>query len=82
MTLVVSVNEPKPVYVYASLDGFGNGKQVDFQPSGVGWRSVLMCCGLNSPKVYVWTQDKDGNRLSIWTNDLPYRVFLPSISGG
>jgi hypothetical protein len=79
-TLTFTVNETKAVYIYASFTGFGDGKQVDFQPSGSGWRTVLMCCDLVEPIVYVWTQDNDGNVLSTWTNAvLANQVFLPVV---
>ena len=79
-TLTFTVNETKAVYIYASFTGFGDGKQVDFQPSGSGWRTVLMCCDLVEPIVYVWTQDGDGNVLSTWTNAvLANQVFLPVV---
>ena len=79
-TIKITVNEPKAVYIYASFTGFGDGEQVDFQPSGSGWRTVLMCCDLDNPIVYVWTQDGDGNVLSTWTNAPPTnQVFLPVV---
>ena len=79
-TITITVNEPKAVYIYASFTGFGDGKQVDFQPSGSGWRTVLMCCDLVEPIVYVWTRDNDGNVLSTWTNAvLANQVFLPVV---
>ena len=80
-TLTFTVNEPKAVYIYASFTGFVDGKQVDFQPSGNGWRTVLMCCDLDNPIVYVWTQDNDGNVLSTWTNAVlaTNQVFLPVV---
>ena len=79
-TITITVNESKSVYIYASFTGFGDGKQVDFQPSGSGWRTVLMCCDLDNPIVYVWTQDNDGNVLSTWTNAPPAnQVFLPVV---
>ena len=79
-TLTFTVNEPKAVYIYASFTGFGDGEQVDFQPSGSGWRTVLMCCDLDNPIVYVWTQDGYGNVLSTWTNAvLANQVFLPVV---
>ncbi len=80
-TIKITVNEPKAVYIYASFTGFGDGEQVDFQPSGNGWRTVLMCCDLVEPIVYVWTQDNDGNVLSTWTNAVlaTNQVFLPVV---
>ena len=78
-TITITVNEPKAVYIYASFTDFGDGKQVDFQPSGSGWRTVLMCCDLDNPIVYVWTQDGDGNVLSTWTNAQTNQVFLPVV---
>lgn len=79
-TITITVNEPKSVYSYASFTGFDEGEQVDFQPSGSGWRTVLMCCDLVDPIVYVWTQDGDGNVLSTWTNAPPTnQVFLPVV---
>lgn len=79
-TITITVNEPEAVYSYASFTGFDEGEQVDFQPSGSGWRTVLMCCDLDSPIVYVWTQDGDGNVLSTWTNAvLANQVFLPVV---
>ena len=79
-TLTFTVNEPKAVYIYASFTGFGDGEQVDFQPSGSGWRTVLMCCDLDNPIVYVWTQDGYGNVLSTWTNAQMNQVFLPAVA--
>ena len=79
-TITITVNEPEAVYTYTSFAGFGDGEQVDFQPSGSGWRTVLMCCNLDEPIVYVWTQDGDGNVLSTWTNAPPTnQVFLPVV---
>ena len=79
-TITITVNEPEAVYSYASFDGFDEGEQVDFQPSGSGWRTVLMCCDLDNPIVYVWTQGNDGNVLSTWTNAvLANQVFLPVV---
>ena len=79
-TITITVNEPKAVYSYASFTGFDEGEQVDFQPSGSGWRTVLMCCDLVDPIIYVWTQDNDGNVLSTWTNAvLANQVFLPVV---
>ena len=61
-------------------DELDDGEQVDFQPSGSGWRTVLMCCDLVEPIVYVWTRDNDGNVLSTWTNAPPTnQVFLPVV---
>lgn len=81
-TITITVNESEAVYTYASFSGFGDGEQVDFQPSGSGWRTVLMCCDLDNPIVYVWTQDVDGNVLSTWTNAPPTNhVFLPVVIG-
>ena len=79
-TITITVNEPKAVYIYASFSGFDEGEQVDFQPSGSGWRTVLMCCDLDNPIVYVWTQDNDGNVLSTWTNAQMNQVFLPAVA--
>ena len=80
-TITITVNEPKAVYSYASFTGFDEGEQVDFQPSGSGWRTVLMCCDLVDPIIYVWTQDNDGNVLSTWTNAPPSnQVFLPAVA--
>ena len=79
-TITITVNAPEAVYTYASFTGFGDGEQVDFQPSGSGWRTVLMCCDLVEPIVYVWTQDSDGNVLSTWTNAPPTnQVFVPVV---
>ena len=79
-TITITVNEPEAVYTYTSFAGFSDGEQVDFQPSGSGWRTVLMCCDLVEPIVYVWTRDNDGNVLSTWTNAvLANQVFLPVV---
>lgn len=81
-SLRVEINESESVYIYGSFDGFGTGgEQLDYQPSGSGWRTFLICCDVGIPTVYIWTESTDGRVLSTWTNAELEHVYLPVVAG-